>query len=51
MEVFYLQARGIPFDEAVRMIVSGFVGTTLKQMPDDLRDRIADFVEQRLENA
>lgn len=51
MEVFYLQARGIPYNEAVRMIVSGFVGTTLKQMPDDLRNRIADFVEQRLEKA
>ena len=48
--VFYLEARGIARDEAVRMIVSGFVEHTLRQVPDDLRQRISGFVAQRLEH-
>ncbi len=47
--VFYLEARGIERDEAIRMIVSGFVDHTLKTVPDDLRQRIGTFVAQRLE--
>ena len=47
--IFYLKARGIKRPDAVRMIVSGFVQTTLKQVPDDLRERISDFVNKRLE--
>ena len=35
--------------EAEKMIVTGFVASTLKMVPDDLRDRIADFVATRLE--
>ncbi len=49
MQVFYLESRGIRHDEAVRMVVSGFVSNTLQQVPDDLRERISAFVEQRLE--
>ncbi len=49
MQVFYLESRGIHHEEAVRMVVSGFVAKTLKQVPDDLRERITEFVEQRLE--
>lgn len=49
-QLFYLKCRGIEETEAVRMIVSGFVASTLKQVPDDLVERIADFVAQRLEN-
>jgi Fe-S cluster assembly protein SufD len=49
MQVFYLESRGIHHEEAVRMVVSGFVANTLKQVPDDLRERISGFVEQRLE--
>lgn len=48
--VFYLTSRGLTKPEAVQMIVSGFVADTLKMVPEDLRVRIADFVEQRLEN-
>ncbi len=48
--VFYLKSRGLTQGEAVQMIVSGFVSDTLKMVPDDLRHRISDFVEQRLEN-
>jgi len=46
---FYLNSRGIPDDEAVRMIVSGFVASTLREVPDDLRERVHDFVVTRLE--
>lgn len=49
MMVFYLQARGIGYQEAVRMIVSGFVSDTLRQVPLDLQERINGFVSQRLE--
>lgn len=48
--VFYLTSRGLSKPEAVQMIVSGFVSDTLKMVPEDLRSRITDFVEQRLEN-
>lgn len=48
--IFYLLSRGISKKEAVRMIVSGFVTSTLLQMPEDIRNRITEFVTQRLEN-
>jgi len=46
--IFYLGSRGIDHDDAVRMIVSGFITPTLSQIPEDLRERIADFVAERL---
>lgn len=48
--VFYLNSRGLNKPDAVRMIVSGYVSDTIKMVPEDLRHRINDFVEQRLEN-
>jgi Fe-S cluster assembly protein SufD len=50
MEIFYLNSRGIHTEEAVRMIVSGFVASTLKLVPEDLRERISGFVATRLED-
>jgi len=47
-QIFYLNCRGIDHDEAVRMIVSGFVAQTLTLVPDDLRERLSSFVESRL---
>lgn len=47
--VFYLTSRGIDRDRAIRMIVSGFVEATLKTIPEDLRERITNFVTARLE--
>jgi len=47
---FYLNSRGIPPTEAVRMVVSGFVASTLKLVPPDLQERISDFVIRRLED-
>ncbi|MBD3258493.1 Fe-S cluster assembly protein SufD [candidate division GN15 bacterium] len=48
--LFYLKSRGIEHDKAVRMIVSGFVEATLSMVPADLRERIGEFVETRLED-
>ncbi len=48
--VFYLKSRGLTKPEAVQTIVSGFVSDTLRLVPEDLRQRIGGFVEQRLEN-
>ncbi|MFQ5500254.1 MAG: Fe-S cluster assembly protein SufD [Candidatus Zixiibacteriota bacterium] len=47
--LFYLAARGIARQEAVRMIVSGFVASTLKQLPSDLRERVSTIVQKRME--
>jgi Fe-S cluster assembly protein SufD len=47
-ELFYLTARGIPRDEAVRMVVSGFVEPTLNEVPEDLRDRLRSYVIERV---
>jgi Fe-S cluster assembly protein SufD len=48
--IFYLTSRGIEQQEAVRMIVSGFVERTLTQVPPDLRERIGMVVNERLED-
>lgn len=48
MQVFYLMARGISYEEAVRMIVSGFVRSSLAAAPDDLQDRLGAVVADRL---
>jgi Fe-S cluster assembly protein SufD len=48
--VFYLTCRGIQYEDAVRMIVSGFFEGTLRLVPEDLRERITTFVAQRLEH-
>ncbi|MEA3297874.1 MAG: Fe-S cluster assembly protein SufD, partial [candidate division Zixibacteria bacterium] len=50
LSIFYLQARGIEQHEAVQMITSGFVASTIKQLPSDLQERINSFVAQRLEH-
>ncbi|MEW5994386.1 MAG: Fe-S cluster assembly protein SufD, partial [Candidatus Zixiibacteriota bacterium] len=50
LQVFYLNTRGIQREEAVRMIVSGFIESTLTRIPEDLKERISEFVTRRLEN-
>lgn len=47
---FYLHSRGIEPAEAVKMIVAGYVATTLNKVPSDLRERVTQFVADRLEN-
>jgi Fe-S cluster assembly protein SufD len=49
MQIFFLQSRGIPKEDATRMVVSGFVEATLKLLPVDLKERVAEFVTDRLE--
>ncbi len=48
--IFYLNARGIDKNNAVRMIVSGFMEATLQKTPEDLKERLTGFLEQRLED-
>jgi Fe-S cluster assembly protein SufD len=48
--LFYLQSRGIDHDEAIRQIVSGFAEATLAMVPGDIRERIGEFVQRRLED-
>lgn len=49
MDLFYLKSRGIHHQDAVRMVVSGFIAPTLKLVPGDLQERIGQFVAERLE--
>ena len=48
-EVFYLMSRGIEEDDAIHLIVSGFVGPILSRLPKVAHDRIDDMVVRRLE--
>jgi Fe-S cluster assembly protein SufD len=46
--LFYLASRGIPRREAMQMIVGGFIEPTIRGLPEDLRERLAHHVDQRL---
>jgi len=50
MMIFFLQSRGIQKSEAVRMVVTGFVESTLKLLPEDIKERLRTFVTRRLED-
>lgn len=50
-QVFYLQSRGIPRTEAVRLIVEGFFQPTLDRLPESLeglRDRLTGAIADKL---
>ncbi len=47
-QVFYLQSRGLPTTLAVRLIVRGFLESTLGQVPSPLREELEDLVAARL---
>ena len=47
--VFFLKSRGINESSAVKMIVSGFVNSTIKMVPEDIKERISEYVMTRLE--
>jgi len=50
-EVFYLLSRGIPKREAVRLVVFGFFGEVLVQLPlDEVREELVRAVERKLGN-
>ncbi|GAA2270035.1 Fe-S cluster assembly protein SufD [Nonomuraea roseoviolacea subsp. roseoviolacea] len=47
--IFYLQARGIPFDEARRLVIRGFLGQLLERIEiEEIRDRVMGAVEAEL---
>ena len=47
-QVFYLESRGVPGDEAERLIVRGFLEATLSRLPASVRDEVEVAVERRL---
>ncbi|HEU4998762.1 MAG TPA: Fe-S cluster assembly protein SufD [Lapillicoccus sp.] len=48
-QLFYLQARGIPEDEARRLVVRGFLVDLINQIPvADLRDRLNEDIDAEL---
>lgn len=48
-QLFYLQARGIPLDEAKRLIVYGFFEDVMKRIPfEDVKERLREDVRQKL---
>ena len=51
-QLFYLQSRGIPEDEARRLVVSGFFADVINKIGlPEVRDRLLGQVEQELEGA
>jgi Fe-S cluster assembly protein SufD len=49
-QLFYLMARGIPAEEARKLVVRGFFNELLGKIPvEDLRDRLAGIIEARLQ--
>ncbi|MGO3361128.1 MAG: Fe-S cluster assembly protein SufD [Corynebacterium sp.] len=49
--MFYLKSRGIPDDEARRLIIRGFFTDVIRRVPvDSVRENLEDVVEQELVN-
>ena len=49
LQLFYLQARGIPEDEAKRLVVRGFFVDVIREIPlADLRDEVTAAIEEEL---
>jgi Fe-S cluster assembly protein SufD len=47
-QLFYLQSRGLPPDEAARLIVRGFFEPVLERIPSPLREQVSCTVEERV---
>ncbi|MFB4310004.1 Fe-S cluster assembly protein SufD [Actinomadura sp. GTD37] len=48
--LFYLQARGITFDEARRMVVRGFLGQLVERIEvAEVREKVREAIEEELE--
>lgn len=48
-QLFYMQARGIPKDEATRMIVMGFLAPVIDAIPvEELRERLTAAIEEKI---
>jgi Fe-S cluster assembly protein SufD len=51
-QLFYLMARGIPEDEARRLVVRGFFAELINKIPvEELRERLGEAIEARLAKA
>jgi Fe-S cluster assembly protein SufD len=51
-QLFYLMARGIPAEEARKLVVRGFFGELLTKIPvPELRERLGEAIEARLAKA
>jgi len=50
-EIFYLESRGIGREEAVRLIVGGFVAPIADRVPEVARERLREIVLHRLRGA
>jgi Fe-S cluster assembly protein SufD len=46
--IFYLRSRGLSYAESVRMVVGGFLESTLARVPEDLHARLEELVLSRL---
>jgi len=46
--IFYLQSRGLDREAATRLYVRGFLDSTLRQLPEDLAERVEAVVQERL---
>jgi len=47
--IFYLQARGIPFEEARRLVIRGFFGELIAKIGvPELEERITSAIEEEL---
>ena len=52
LQLFYLQSRGIPEDEARRLVVSGFFADVIAQIGiPEVQERLLAAVEAELEGA
>jgi Fe-S cluster assembly protein SufD len=51
-QLFYLMSRGIPDDQARKLVVRGFFAELLHKIPvESLRDRLGEVIDSRLEAA
>jgi Fe-S cluster assembly protein SufD len=49
-QLYYLQTRGIPYEDAEALLVRAFLGQVLDRVPDDaIRDELAQVLESKLE--
>ncbi len=49
-EVFYLMSRGIPYTEAIKLIVSGFFDPVMQRIPfEEVRERLNHSIETKLD--
>jgi Fe-S cluster assembly protein SufD len=47
--VFYLRSRGIPYDEAERLIVEGFFDPIMQRIPfDGVRSRFQTAIHEKM---